>query len=326
MSWQEIAGIQDELTQVKEVIKKNYGITIRGGKVRDTDTEIDQIRDENKAFLQELITLTKRVQDMSLDLTRLHDEVTRAQTVQSSAVALLKSLADELTKVSAELKAKGDMVPPVVDVAPLNELIDQLKSSTDTLAGAVADSTGVVPHKEVILNADNPAVPTVSVVMPEVMPENVVVSAEVVTPTVDTASPEPQVVVTVEPAPVVEPEAPAVEAPVVSTVIETPADQVNVTVEAPAAAVEEVKEATGVDMVEAVKEAFEATPEVVAEPAPVVAEPVVEAAPAVEPVAEAPAAEVAAEATVEVAPAVEAPAEAPAAEAPAATEEAPKTE
>jgi hypothetical protein len=240
---------------------------------------------------------------------------------------LLKNLTDELTKVSAELKLKGDMVPPVVDVAPLNELIDQLKNSTSTLAIAVGDSAGVIPHKEVILHADDPTVPTVSVVMPEVLPENVVVTAETVVPAVDATSTEPQVVVTVEaaPEPVMAPvDAPAVEAaPVVTDVISTPEGQVDVQMEAPAAEVEAVKTETGVDVMEAVKEAFEATPEVVAEPAPAVVEaPVVEAtpavdAPAVEAVVEAPAVE----AVVEAAPAAEAPADAP-----AATEEAPKTE
>jgi hypothetical protein len=329
MSWQEIAGMQDELGRIKEVIKQNFGVTISASATRDTNKEIDELGEKIKALLNENATLTKRVQDMSLDLTRLHEEVTRAQTVQTSAVTLLKNLTDELTKVSAELKAKGDMVPPVVDVAPLNELIDQLKNSTSTLAIAVGDSAGVIPHKEVILNADDPTVPTVSVVMPEVLPENVVVSAETVVPAVDATSTEPQVVVTVEPAPVVEApaaDAPAVEAaPVVTDVISTPEGQVDVQMEAPAAAVEAVKTETGVDVMEAVKEAFEATPEVVAEPAPAVVEApameapavVEEAAPAVEPAMEAPAAEAvveapAAEATVEVAP--------------AATEEAPKTE
>lgn len=197
---------------------------------------------------------------MSLNLDRLAEEVARVTTVHASAMSLLKKLTSELEAVSAELAAKAAQVPPVLDTAPLEALIDKLKASTDVLAGAVAESVDVVPMKEVVLNADNPAVPTVSVVMPEVMPENVAVSAEVVVDKVDPASAEPQVVVVVEPAV----EVPAADA-VVDT-ISTPADQLDVTIAAPAEVHAEVIADSGVDVVAAVKEAFEATPEVVAEP------------------------------------------------------------
>lgn len=197
---------------------------------------------------------------MALNLDRLAQEVTRVATVHASAMSLLKKLTGELEAVSAELAAKAAQVPPVIDTAPLDALIDQLKASTDNLAGAVSASVDVKPVKEVVLNADNPAVPTVSVVMPEILPENVEVHAEVVVDKVDPVSTEPQVVVTVEPAPA----APAADA-VVDTIV-TPADQVDVTVAAPADVHAEVKAEAGVDVVEAVKEAFEAAPEVVAEP------------------------------------------------------------
>lgn len=195
-----------------------------------------------------------------LNLDRLASEVARVTTVHASAMSLLQKLTGELERVSAELAAKAAQVPPVIDTAPLEALIDHLKASTDALAGAVSNSVDVKPMKEVVLNADNPAVPTVAVVMPEVMPEHVEVKAEVVVDNVDLASPEPQVVVTVEPAV----EAPATDA-VVDTIV-TPDDQVDVSVAAPADVHEEVKTETGVDVVEAVKEAFEATPEIVAEP------------------------------------------------------------
>lgn len=195
-----------------------------------------------------------------LNLDRLAAEVTRVTTVHASAMTLLHKLTGELERVSAELAAKAAQVPPVIDTAPLEALIDQLKASTDTLAGAVSDSVNVTPMKEVVLNADNPAVPTVAVVLPEVMTENVEVHAEVVVDKVDPTSSEPQVVVTVEP--VAEAPAPAA---VVDTIV-TPDDQVNVTVSAHPDVHAEVKADTGVDVVEAVKEAFEATPEVVAEP------------------------------------------------------------
>lgn len=195
-----------------------------------------------------------------LNLDKLAAEVSRVATVHASAMALLKKLTGELETVSAQLAAKLAEVPPVLDTAPLDALIDQLKASTDALAGAVSDSVDVKPMKEVVLNADNPAVPTVSVIMPEVMPEHVEVHAEVVVDTVDPVSTEPQVVVTVEPAA----EAPAADA-VVDT-IATPADQVDVMVSADPVVHADVKTDAGVDVVEVVKEAFDAAPEVVAEP------------------------------------------------------------
>jgi hypothetical protein len=195
-----------------------------------------------------------------LNLGRLAEEVSRVTTVHASAMALISKVTKELEAVSAELAAKAAQVPPVMDTAPLNDLIDKLKTSTDALAGAISNSVDVKPVTEVVLNAENPAVPTVSVIMPEVLPEKVEVTAEVVVPVVDTTSTEPQIVVTVEAATSVEP----VE-PVVSDVVVTPSDQVNVTVEVPVAVVEEIKSETSVDVVEAVKEAI-AVAEVPAEP------------------------------------------------------------
>lgn len=197
-----------------------------------------------------------------LNLDALTQEVARVQTVQSSAVLLLKKLASELATVSAELAAKAAQVPPVMDTAPLNDLIDKLKASTDSLASAVSDSVNVVPVKEVVLNADDPTKATVQVILPEVLPEAVVVHADTVVDTVDTTSAEPQVVVVVEAAPAVEQAA----APVVTDVIQTPSDQVNVTVEVPAEVVQAVQAEAAVDVVEAVKEAV-AVAEVPAEPA-----------------------------------------------------------
>lgn len=197
---------------------------------------------------------------MTLNLERLASEVARVTTVHASAMALIKKLTGELEAVSAELTAKAAQVPPVIDTYPLDALINQLKASTDSLAGAVSNSSDVTPVKEVVLNADNPTVPTVAVLMPEVLPESVTVHAKVIAETVDTTSKEPQVVV------VVKPDAPDPSADVVSDTISTPADQVDVTVAAAVEVHTEIKDESGVDVVEAVKKAFEATPEVVAEP------------------------------------------------------------
>lgn len=233
------------------------------------DLAVSSILESNVKFqekfeemLYKIIVLEERVRTMELNLDTLAAEVARVHTVQSSAATMLKKLTVELEKVSAELAAKAAQEPPVIDTAPLNALIEQLKASTDSLAGAVADSSNVIPTKEVILHADDPTVPTVQVNLPEVMPEVVTVSAETVVDTVDTTSAEPQVVVTVEPST----DATVTQDNVVADMIKTDEGLVDIVVTAPAEVAEAVSNEANVDVVAAVKEAFEATPEVVAEP------------------------------------------------------------
>lgn len=201
--------------------------------------------------------LNERITQMALNLDALTTEVTRAQTVQTSAIALLQKLTSELEDISAKLASKPAEEP--VDTKPLDDLVSKLKSSTDSLAAAVADSADVQKTHEVILNADNPELPTVKVTLPEVLPETVKLEAEVVVDKVDPVSSEPQVEIVVKPADEVHEDA------VIDT-IKTDDGQMDVTVSAPAEIHEEVKVESGVDVVEAVKEAFEATPEVVAAP------------------------------------------------------------
>lgn len=228
-----------------------------------------------KGIASDIKLVQERDINMALNLEALTAEVARVKTVQESAIVLLKKLADE---ISAN----------VDDPTALTKIVDDLKTSTDALATAVATSTVSAPTKEVILNADNPEVPTVKVILPEVLPEVVVATPEVVVDVVDPASPEPQVVVTVEAAPEATVEAveatpaevvadPAQdvatsEGEVVTEVIKTDEGQADVVVTTPAEIHEEVKVEAGVDAIEAVKEAFEVTPEVVAVPEAVVEE------------------------------------------------------
>lgn len=201
--------------------------------------------------------INERIKKMALNLDALTMEVSRAQTVQSSAIALLQKLTSELEDISAKLASKPAEEP--VDTKPLDDLVTKLKSSTDSLSAAIADSADVQKTHEVVLNADNPDLPTVKVTLPEVLPETVKVEAEQVVDKVDTTSPEPQVEITVKPADEVHEDA-------VTSTIETPEGQTDVTVSAPADVHEEIKTDTGVDVVDAVKEAVQATPEVVAAP------------------------------------------------------------
>jgi len=228
----------------------------------------------------QMTNLQERVNYMALNLETLQAEVARAKTVQSSAVELIKKVVVELESVSADLAAK--LTEPPVDTSALDALTADLKASTDSLAAAVADSVDVLPTHTVVLNADNPEVPTVEVVLPEVLPEVVEATVEQVVETVDPTSSEPQIQIVVEEAApevveTVEATAPEVVADpeqdltttegetIVTGVVETDEGEANVTVAAP---VEEaaVAEAAGVDVVEAVAEAYEAAPEVVAVP------------------------------------------------------------
>ena len=207
--------------------------------------------------------LTKRIDQMALDLNALTLEVTRVQTVQASAVTLLKSLTDELQKIHDQLDAQSKLVPPEIDTAPLNDLIGKLKDSTDALAGAVSASSNVVPTKTVILNADDPTKPTIAVVAPEVLPPVVTATPEVVVDKVDPTSPEPQVVVTVAPST----DAVVTSTPVVTDVIKTEPGLTDVVVATPADVHADTVATTGVDPVAAVVDAVAKTPEIVAAPA-----------------------------------------------------------
>jgi hypothetical protein len=65
---------------------------------------------------------------MPLDLTALEAEVTRNETVDGSASALLKALFDEV-------EAHKD------DPAAIQAIVDRVRASNDSLAAAVAANT-----------------------------------------------------------------------------------------------------------------------------------------------------------------------------------------
>lgn len=267
MSWQEIYALNIEVALLRQFIENQHGVILKDSKIINIDDELKKIKEklyEYDDIKLSLSNLIERVEKMNIDLSVLTEEVARARTVQSSAVVLIQNLAKELEAVSAQLAAKAAEVPPTFDAAPLNDLIAKLKDSTDGLSQAVASSAGVIPMKEVIMNADNPAVPTVSVTMPEVMPEVVTVTATPLVDTVDPTSTEPQVAIVVEPAK----DTVVTSENVVTDVIQTEPGLVDVVVAADAEKHEEVKAETTVDAIAEVKAAYEATPEVTAEPVP----------------------------------------------------------
>lgn len=83
-------------------------------------------------ILIELIKLNKEIKHMALDLTTLTEEVARLETVEASAVALIRALTEEVA-------ANKD------DPAALQALVDRLKASGDDLSAAVAANTPAAP-------------------------------------------------------------------------------------------------------------------------------------------------------------------------------------
>jgi hypothetical protein len=262
-------SIQNMLVSGKVALQKLF----RTG----TPESNSEILGELKVIHGMVATLLERSNKMALDITALTEEVSRVQTVQASATALLVSLAEELERIAAE---------PKVDVeatkAAITDLVEKLKGSTDALSGAVADSAGVIPQADVVLHADDPETPTIEIVLPEVLPEVVEVSVEQVVDVVDPASEEPQFVIIIEeasPEVVAAVEATAGEVlanpdenfatengEVASIVIETEEGTVDVVLVADAEVVAEYKEEHSIDILEEVKDAYEAADEVVAAP------------------------------------------------------------
>jgi len=173
---------------------------------------------------------------------------------------------------------------PVEEAAPAEAAgVDVLATVEEAFEAAPEVTAEEVPTVTTTINSDNPEIPTVEVVMPEVLPEVVVTTTEQIVETVDPASAEPQFTITVEEAPALVVDAveaapaeaiadPAVTLPttdgeLATAVIETPAETVDVTVTAPVEEVAAAAEA-GVDVLATVEAAFEATPAVTAEEAP----------------------------------------------------------
>lgn len=74
---------------------------------------------------------------MALDFTSLQAEVARNRSVDSSAAALIRGIAD---RIAAAIKEDD-----VTDSTALNTLIDDLRSSSDDLSAAVSENTPSAP-------------------------------------------------------------------------------------------------------------------------------------------------------------------------------------
>lgn len=70
---------------------------------------------------------------MALDFSTLQAEVARNRTVDGSAAALIRGIAD---RIAAAIKEDD-----VADATNLNALVDDLRTSSDDLSAAVSENT-----------------------------------------------------------------------------------------------------------------------------------------------------------------------------------------
>ena len=74
---------------------------------------------------------------MALDFSSLQAEVARNRSVDGSAAALIRGIAD---RIAAAIQADD-----ATDATNLNALVDDLRSSSDELSAAVAEGTPAAP-------------------------------------------------------------------------------------------------------------------------------------------------------------------------------------
>lgn len=93
MSMQEMFGFHMELEALKKVLKDITGMKFDGKNlVSGQENEIAIIKNTLVEIHNYNISLKERIDKMALNIETLEREVARAQTVQSSAVMLLKKL------------------------------------------------------------------------------------------------------------------------------------------------------------------------------------------------------------------------------------------
>ncbi len=75
-------------------------------------------------------------------IQKLIDQVTATKTIIDSAVVLINGIADRITAAVADALANG---ATEAELAPLNDLVTQLKAEDDALAAAVQANTPPAP-------------------------------------------------------------------------------------------------------------------------------------------------------------------------------------
>lgn len=81
--------------------------------------------------------LLERIRKMAVDLTQLIEEVDRVRSTQEKAVEKISALVTDVKTVTEQLVEKTKEAENTVDVAVINELVEKLKTSTDSLSAVL---------------------------------------------------------------------------------------------------------------------------------------------------------------------------------------------
>ena len=81
--------------------------------------------------------LLERIRKMAVDLTQLIEEVDRVRSTQEKAVEKISALVTDVKTVTDQLVEKTKEAENTVDVAVINELVEKLKTSTDSLSAVL---------------------------------------------------------------------------------------------------------------------------------------------------------------------------------------------
>jgi methyl-accepting chemotaxis protein len=87
--------------------------------------------------LSDIDTLIQKVSKMAADLSELIREVDRVSEVQSKAIAEIAGLVSQVQAVTEQLTLKAQEAENSVDIQVINDLVNKLKSSTDSLSGVI---------------------------------------------------------------------------------------------------------------------------------------------------------------------------------------------
>lgn len=100
------------------------------------------------ALLMAVNGIQERTNEMALSLHALAEQVDRASSTQSAAVETFTRMLSDMQSIQTELAAKAAAAENSVDASELQALVDRLKTSTDTLAQAIAPPAVETPDEQ----------------------------------------------------------------------------------------------------------------------------------------------------------------------------------
>ena len=92
---------------------------------------------EKSIIEQDTEKILEGLNKMAADLSKLIEEVNRVDVVQQNAIRHITTLIDEVKTISDQLAVKTAEAENSVDIEVINELVNQLKTSTDNLSSVV---------------------------------------------------------------------------------------------------------------------------------------------------------------------------------------------